>query len=213
MIGASGSGKTTLMAAIAQRIQNNVQGEVYLNERRVSPRELRSCSAFVPQADVLLDSLTPLEHMRFLAKLKFGDSHSEETEQKILEIFMLLGLFSVSTTHIQRLSGGQRRKLMLAGELLSDPKILICDEPTTGLDSFSAASVIKSLRQLAGIPEDVVRQDQLVQLPSATSRIVMCSIHQPSSELFHHFTNIILVQGGRVVFQGTLQVSGLLYPL
>lgn len=205
VIGLSGSGKTTLLAAISQRIRGNIDGQVYLNDRWVSSHELRSCSAYVPQADMLLDTLTPLEHLRFLAKLKFGN----RTEEKILDIFMQLGLFSVSNSRIASLSGGQRRKLMLAAELLHDPKILICDEPTTGLDSFSALSVIKTLRKLTGDGTDQLLEDlessprRFLQPPAMTPRIVMCSIHQPSSEVFQLFTNVILMQSGKIVFQGS----------
>lgn len=191
VMGPSGSGKTTLLAAISKRIRGDIEGQVYLDDYPASPNHLKSCSVYVPQADFLLDTLTPLEHLRFLAKLKFGAFIINEVEAKIFEIFIQLELFSVANTRIGKLSGGQRRKLMLAGELLDDPRILICDEPTSSLDSFSALSVVKSLRQLAGCHD----------LP----RIVLCSIHQPSSELFHIFTHLILVQNKNIVFQGTLE--------
>lgn len=203
VIGPSGCGKTTLMAAIAKRIRgSDVQGQVYLNDVEVSAHEIRSRSAFIPQADVLIESLTLLEHLRFIAKLKFG-RRCRAAEDKILDIFVLLGLFSVSSSRIGNLSGGQRRKLMLAGELLHDPRILICDEATSGLDSFSALSVVKTLRLLSG----VTNQDQHNSNGDANHiipRIVMCSIHQPSSELFHLFTHVVILQSGTVVFQGTL---------
>lgn len=78
--------------------------------------------------------------------------------------------------------------------------MLYADEPSTGLDSFSAYSVVNTLRELAGFSND-----------SSESRIVVTSIHQPSSEVFHLFTNIILMNAGRIIYQGKVEEAEKLF--
>lgn len=93
-------------------------------------------------------------------------------------------------------------------KLLTDPAIMFCDEPTTGLDSFSALSVIKSLKSLTSQSmnrcEGVgIESDDRLWFPSRLSKTIICSIHQPTSEVYHCFTHIILMARGRIIFQGT----------
>ena len=90
-------------------------------------------------------------------------------------------------------------------QLLTKPQVLFIDECTSGLDSFSALSVIHTLRDLAGF-----HSEQKLSSPS-TSRIVLLSIHQPTSDIFHLFTNIILMNAGRVVFHGTVDEAKALF--
>jgi ABC-type multidrug transport system ATPase subunit len=93
-------------------------------------------------------------------------------------------------------------------QLLTKPQILFCDEPTSGLDSFSAFSVMSTLRELSGY----VAEPKLFQKPISTpSRIVLFSIHQPTSDIFHLFTNIILMNAGRIIFHGTVQEAQSLF--
>lgn len=180
------------MAAVSRRIEGELLGNIYLNECEVTSSQMKSHSAYVPQHDVSLTSLTPMEHMQFYARLKIKNDCISR-EEKILQILTSLGLLSCANVPIICLSGGQRRKLMLAGELLTDPQILFCDEPTTGLDSFSACSVVSALRNLSGVEDE-----------RAEKRAILCSIHQPSSDLFQQFTHVIIMQTGKIVFQGTL---------
>jgi ABC-type multidrug transport system ATPase subunit len=91
--------------------------------------------------------------------------------------------------------------------LLTKPQILFCDEPTSGLDSFSAYAVMNTLRELAGY----VHEPKLFQKPPAASRIILFSIHQPTSDIFHLFTNIILMNAGRIIFHGTVQEAQKLF--
>lgn len=83
------------------------------------------------------------------------------------------------------ISGGERKRLALAAELLTDPSLLFCDEPTSGLDSFMSQNVIQMLKALA-----------------QTGRTVICTLHQPSSELFQMFDKICFIAEGRVAFLG-----------
>ena len=89
-------------------------------------------------------------------------------------------------------------------QLLTKPQLLFIDECTSGLDSFSALSVIHTLRDIAGF------HNEQKSSPS-TSRIVLLSIHQPTSDIFHLFTNIILMNAGRIVFHGTVDEAKALF--
>lgn len=84
------------------------------------------------------------------------------------------------------LSGGEKKRLAFATELLTQPTILFCDEPTTGLDSYSAQQLVQTLQLLA-----------------RRGTTIMCTIHQPSSQLFAMFHQVLLMSAGRVAFMGS----------
>lgn len=87
------------------------------------------------------------------------------------------------------LSGGERKKVALAVQLINDPPILFCDEITTGLDSYSAAHIVNTLRRVAH-----------------SGKIVICTIHQPASGLFDQFQEVILLTNGRLAYQGSVSL-------
>ncbi|XP_063700042.1 protein brown [Culicoides brevitarsis] len=197
VIGSSGCGKTSLLAAIAQRIQHDVTGDIFINQQLVDQQEMRSMSGYVPQSDISIPTITPFEHLYFMLQFKnCGNLTSDEKKQKIHEILRSLSLAKTETTPIKSLSGGEKRKLLLATSLIFDPLILFCDEITTGLDSFQASSVTQSLRSLVGLDENENRSQ---------ARAVICSVHQPSSSLFHLFSHLILMSNGKIVFQGRIE--------
>ena len=86
---------------------------------------------------------------------------------------------------IKGISGGERRRLSFASEILTNPSILFCDEPTSGLDSFMATSIVESMKNLA-----------------QNGKTIIFTIHQPSSELFEIFDKICLLSEGRLAFLG-----------
>lgn len=88
--------------------------------------------------------------------------------------------------HSNVLSGGEKKRLAFATELLTKPTILFCDEPTTGLDSFGAQQLLSTMHALA-----------------SRGTTIMCTIHQPSSQLFSMFQQVLLLADGRVAFMGT----------
>ncbi|XP_059609154.1 protein brown [Phlebotomus argentipes] len=217
IVGASGAGKTTLLAAISRRIRGNkLAGRFTINGREIEREEMTSISGFVPQNDSLINQLTIEEHLTFIGQLKYSRTMSQDRRKiTIQKILTQLGLGSLASSRIATLSGGERKKLNLATELLGEPSFLFCDEPTTGLDSFSALLVMKTLKNLSGTDREsrsaddfemeIVSSDK--ELWDAPSRMfpkgIVCSIHQPTSDIFLCFSHIIILREGRVVFQGT----------
>ncbi|KFB36638.1 AGAP007655-PA-like protein [Anopheles sinensis] len=183
IMGPSGAGKTTLLAAISMRITGatTVHGKVLINGLYVTRTQMKQLTGFVPQYDIALKSLTVAEHLSFAAKLK------NVGYVAAMRIANELGLQGCLSTRIAHLSGGERKKVNLAGELLTEPQILFCDEPTTGLDSYNAASVMKTLQALV----------------ENGRRAVVCTIHDPPSQVFQRFSDVILMEdGGSVLYQG-----------
>jgi ABC-type multidrug transport system ATPase subunit len=100
-----------------------------------------------------------------------------------------LGLNKTLNTRLCFLSGGERKKVALAVQLINDPPILFCDEVTTGLDSYAAAHIINTLRRVAH-----------------SGKIVICTIHQPASGLFDQFQEVLLLTNGRLAYQGPVSL-------
>lgn len=116
-------------------------------------------------------------------------STKKQIEDRISYVTYDLGLNEVLNTRISFLSGGERKKLALAVQLINDPPILFCDEITTGLDSYTAAYVIRMLRKI-----------------SRSGKIVICTIHQPSSGLFDQFQEVLLLTDGRLAYHGPVSL-------
>lgn len=194
IIGASGSGKSTLMSALAYRNPRNtiVHGDILINGCQVGSF-MRRLSGFVHQDDLFFGSLTVLEHLTCMAHLKV-DRRVSSIDRKFLiqDILERTGLMHCMSTRIGEdgegkvLSGGEKKRLAFATELLTQPAILFCDEPTSGLDSFNAQKLVETLQQLA----------------EKRNTAIFCTIHQPSSELFAMFDQVLLLSEGRVAFFG-----------
>ncbi|KOX73112.1 Protein brown [Melipona quadrifasciata] len=168
IMGPSGAGKTTLLATISRRVKGKATGDVLLNGKPIDTGQMIRISGFVPQTDLAVESLTILEHMEFMACMKMDRRlRASVRKQRIMTLLGELGLAKSTNTKLSALSGGERKRVTLAVQLLTEPSILFCDEPTTGLDSYGAMTVVKTLREVA-----------------ASGRIVICSLHQPASGLF-----------------------------
>ncbi|KAH8286909.1 hypothetical protein KR018_009038 [Drosophila ironensis] len=196
LMGSSGSGKTTLMSTLAfrQPAGTVVQGDILINGRRIGPF-MHRISGYVYQDDLFIGSLTVMEHLNFMAHLRLDRRVGKEERRLIIkELLERTGLLSAAHTRIgsgddkKVLSGGERKRLAFAVELLNNPVILFCDEPTTGLDSFSAQQLVATLYELA-----------------QKGTTILCTIHQPSSQLFDNFNNVMLLADGRVAFTGSPQ--------
>lgn len=195
IMGASGAGKTTFLDVLAARKTRGpgieYSGEVEINGLPISSKLLRSFVAYVPQMDVVMETLTPREALLFAARMKLPRRMPDgEKQQRVENIIRELALSKCADTVIgggivAGISGGERKRVSIGMELITEPSILLLDEPTTGLDSFTSLAVVEKLRDLA-----------------AAGRTVVCTIHQPSSDIFALFDRLMLLVEGREVFMG-----------
>ncbi|XP_012696881.2 ATP-binding cassette sub-family G member 5 [Clupea harengus] len=192
ILGNSGSGKTTLLDAIAGRIGNtgSLQGDVFINGRKLKTEQSQDCFSYVLQSDNLLSYLTVEETLMFTAQLALKRHSTEAIRKKVSAVMAELSLGHVAHCVIggrifPGISGGERRRVSIAGQLLQDPKVILLDEPTTGLDSMTANQIVVLLAELA-----------------RRGRIVIVTIHQPRSELFRVFSRIAIMSLGELVFCG-----------
>uniref|UniRef100_A0A7S3MAG2 ABC transporter domain-containing protein n=1 Tax=Spumella elongata TaxID=89044 RepID=A0A7S3MAG2_9STRA len=197
IMGSSGSGKTTLLSTIALRLNTSVmavEGDIRLNGREYDAAVLKSMSAYVMQDDLLHAELTVAETLHWAALLRMPlEKTDEERTIRIKEVIDLMGIDHcrdtiVGNTRRKGISGGERKRLCIAVELLNRPKLIFLDEPTSGLDSTTAYAVIKALKNLSVVGECTA----------------VCTIHQPAPLTFALFDNLILMKQGEAVFQGML---------
>ncbi|XP_014274727.1 ATP-binding cassette subfamily G member 4 isoform X1 [Halyomorpha halys] len=186
ILGPSGAGKSTLLNVLAgYRIGDSVNSVLVNGETR-DIKTFRKLSRYIMQEDVHQHCLTVLESLQTAAELKLGKSVSKEVKMKqIMEILDLLRLMNSKDTYTSSLSGGEKKRLSIALELVNNPPVLFLDEPTTGLDDLSSAQCITLLKSLA-----------------RGGRTVICSIHTPSAKLFSLFDNVYIVAQGQCVYQG-----------
>lgn len=200
IMGSSGGGKTTLLSTLSLRLDRskmNITGSICLNGRAYDKAILKAMSAYVMQDDVLIAELTVLETLSYAADLRLGSEHSkEEKAARIEEVIQLMEIghikdIIIGDTRVKGISGGERKRVCIAIELLSKPKLIFLDEPTSGLDSTTALTVCTCLKNLA----------------SQGYCTVVCTIHQPQQKLFQLFDNLILMKKGQIVYQGSVSKS------
>ncbi|CAM1309466.1 wht-7 (predicted) [Pycnogonum litorale] len=197
IMGASGAGKTTLLSVLTGRISSKleVDGRVTANEKPIG-KSMISLSAYVQQDDLMFPVLTVREHLTIQSLLRMSKRHTRlDREEKVEEVIKELGLTKCADNRIgsvtigsanKGISGGEKKRLAIASELLTNPALMFLDEPTSGLDSYMAQSVISMLNDLA-----------------AKGKTVICTIHQPSSEVFNLIGRLFILAEGRVAFTGS----------
>ncbi|XP_064504441.1 ATP-binding cassette sub-family G member 5 isoform X2 [Pseudopipra pipra] len=192
ILGNSGSGKTTLLDAISGRLtyKDSFFGEVYVNGRQLKKEQFRDCFSYVPQSDTLLSFLTIQESLTYTALLTLKKCSNNFIKKKVDAVMTELSLSHmadkiIGSHNIGGISGGERRRVSVAAQLLQDPKVMLLDEPTTGLDCLTANQLVLLLSELAH-----------------RDRIVILTIHQPRSELFRLFDKIAIMSFGEMVFCG-----------
>lgn len=188
IMGPSGAGKSTLLNIMAGYVSSGVSGMVQVNgkSRSHNSESFRKLSCYIQQHDALRPWLTVNEAMICATHLKLGFGISLDEKRKLIEkILFMLGLEQKGSTPTMGLSGGQKKRLAIALEMISNPPILFLDEPTTGLDSSSCTQCISLLKRLA--------QD---------GRTIVCTIHTPSALLFEMFDQLYTVVQGHCFYQG-----------
>ncbi|KAJ5103718.1 ABC-2 type transporter [Penicillium argentinense] len=196
IIGSSGSGKTSLLNLMANRMslsRAKVTGTTTFN----GDTDIESVrSAYVMQEDVLIPTLTVRETLRYSADLRLPPPITQKERYAIVEQAILeLGLKECADTRIgttahKGCSGGEKRRTSIGVQLLANPSVLFCDEPTTGLDATSAFQIIRTLKRLA-----------------RDGRTVIISIHAPRSEIWSLFDNVILLARGSPLYSGPVDAS------
>ncbi|KAL6010921.1 ABC transporter G member 7 [Asimina triloba] len=196
IMGPSGSGKTTLLNVLAGQVASSprlrLTGHLEVNGRPKPSRVYKV--AYVRQEDLFFSQLTVRETLSLASELQLSETLSaEERDEYVNNLLFRFGLVScadsnVGDAKVRGISGGEKKRLSLACELIASPSVIFADEPTTGLDAFQAERVMETLQQLA--------QD---------GHTVICSIHQPRSSVYAKFNDIVLLSEGAVVYMGPAQ--------
>ncbi|WWC87386.1 uncharacterized protein L201_002275 [Kwoniella dendrophila CBS 6074] len=194
IMGASGAGKSTLLDILARKAKSGrVSGEMYVNGRDIPDEAtFRRVVGYVDQEDTLLSTLTVYEAVLYSALLRLPRDMSYQAKVfRTLETMNELGILGIKDSRIgesgkRSISGGEKRRVSIACELVTGPSILFLDEPTSGLDSYNAYNVISSLSTLA----------------KQYNRTVIFTIHQPQSNIVALFDRLLLLAKGQLVYSG-----------
>ena len=192
LMGASGAGKSTLLHVL-NGSEKPSAGTVLINGIDIhrEPERVEGVIGFVPQDDLLIEDLTVYQNLYYAARLCFGDKSLEEIDTLVLRVLSDLGLEEIRALKVgsplrKTISGGQRKRLNIGLELLREPAVLFCDEPTSGLSSRDSENIIDLLKEL-----------------SLKGKLVFAVIHQPSSDIFKMFDKLLVLDtGGYEIYYG-----------
>ncbi|XP_015369898.1 PREDICTED: ATP-binding cassette sub-family G member 1-like isoform X1 [Diuraphis noxia] len=186
-MGPSGCGKSTLLNVLAGYSISGSSGQVYLNDSLRDEKQMANISCYIQQDDYVRDLLTVRESMTVAAHLKLPTTVSAISKaNQVEDLLNALGLSFHGDTVTKHLSGGQKKRLSIALELITNPSILFLDEPTSGLDSQSCSQFVSLMADLA----------------HHQNRTMVCTLHQPSALLFEKFDQVYALSSGRCIYQG-----------
>lgn len=187
IMGASGAGKTTLLHVLAG-LEKPTEGEVLINGFDIHKQKdkIHGVIGYVSQDDLLIEELTVYQNLYYNAKLCFADLTEVQLHKRVITMLEDLGLdqrkdLKVGSVLDKTISGGQRKRLNIALELIREPAVLFLDEPTSGLSSRDSENVIDLLKEL-----------------SLKGKLVFVVIHQPSSDIYKMFDKMIIMDVGGV---------------
>lgn len=192
IMGVSGSGKSTFGYVISGMVQPT-HGNVYINNIDIykDPDAIKGLIGYVSQDDILMEDLSVYDNLYYNAKMSFDNLSDIAIKDKIDNMLHLLGLYEIKDLKVgsplnKKISGGQRKRLNIAIELIREPAILILDEPTSGLSSHDSQNIIELLKDL-----------------TFKGKLIFVVIHQPSSDIFKMFDKLLVLDtGGYLIYNG-----------
>ena len=190
IMGGSGTGKTTLLSLLNGSLMPQ-EGTITINGHSITEPQAKSLIGFVPQDDLLIEELTVYQNLWFTAKFCFEGMSDAELDNRVMKTLKDLGLeaakdLKVGSAINKFISGGQRKRLNIALELIREPAVLFLDEPTSGLSSADTEKVIYLLKE-----------------QTLKGKLIVVNIHQPSSAVYKMFDRLwLLDKGGYPVFDG-----------
>lgn len=193
IMGASGAGKTTLLLTLAG-LEQPSKGDIKINGFNINTEKdkIEGVIGFVSQDDLLIEELTVYQNLYYNAKLCFSNFTEEQLHERVMSTLENLGLdqrkdLTVGSVLDKKISGGQRKRLNIALELIREPAILFLDEPTSGLSSRDSENVIDLLKEL-----------------SLKGKLIFVVIHQPSSDIYKMFDKMVIMDtGGYPAYYGS----------
>ncbi|KAK9861402.1 hypothetical protein WJX84_004842, partial [Apatococcus fuscideae] len=195
LMGVSGAGKTTLMDVLASRkTGGKITGDIKVDGHPMVASTFARISGYVEQFDIHSPNTTVHEALLFSARCRLSKEHDNQTVAAFAkEVMGLVELDNLSQSlvgvpGVNGLSTEQRKRLTIAVELVANPSIVFMDEPTSGLDARAAAVVMRTVRNIVD-----------------TGRTIVCTIHQPSIDIFEAFDELLLLKrGGTTTYYGNL---------
>ena len=190
IMGGSGTGKSTLLSILNGSLLPQ-EGTITINGHDISEPQAKDLIGFVPQDDLLIEELTVYQNLFFTAKLCFAGMSEEEIDKRVMKTLKDLGLDAAKDLKVgspinKFISGGQRKRLNIALELIREPAVLFLDEPTSGLSSADTEKVINLLKE-----------------QTFKGKLIVVNIHQPSSDVYKLFDRLwLLDRGGYPVYDG-----------
>ncbi len=190
IMGGSGTGKTTLLSLLNGTLRPQ-EGAITINGHDISEPGAKELIGFVPQDDLLIEELTVYQNLWFTAMLCFEGMDDKERDRRVMKTLKDLGLDAIKDLKVgsainKYISGGQRKRLNIALELIREPAVLFLDEPTSGLSSADTEKVINLLKE-----------------QTLKGKLIVVNIHQPSSDVYKLFDRLwLLDRGGYPVFDG-----------
>ena len=190
IMGGSGTGKTTLLSLLNGTLIPQ-QGTITINGHSITEPAAKALIGFVPQDDLLIEELTVYQNLWYTAKLCFEGMSEADLDRRVMKTLKDLGLDAAKDLKVgspihKFISGGQRKRLNIALELIREPAVLFLDEPTSGLSSADTEKVINLLKE-----------------QTLKGKLIVVNIHQPSSDVYKLFDRLwLLDKGGYPVFDG-----------
>ena len=190
IMGGSGTGKTTMLSLLNGTLKPQ-EGRLTINGHDIQEPAVKALIGYVPQDDLLIEELTVYQNLYYTAQLCFAGMSDKEIDRRVIQTLTQLDLLpakdlKVGSALSKYISGGQRKRLNIALELIREPAVLFLDEPTSGLSSTDTEKVILLLKE-----------------QTLKGRLIVVNIHQPSSAVYKMFDRLwLLDKGGYPVFDG-----------